>query len=162
VIAGVWVGDAFSRLSEVAWARIEPLMPQAERAVRPVADVLGGRYRPTQRATASRGNCPSTADEKWGGEHPLTLHSEYRAHQGACGKTRVLPHTRRPKRQYWRNGRHEMRGLLSTYGSRGGRRTDGGTRGAVAGIRRGGAGVCAARFAELLARVAVPLGRDGR
>ena len=53
---------------------------------------------------------PSTADGKKGvREYPLTRHCKYRAHRGACGKTRVVPHYRRPKHQHLRNGRHEMR-----------------------------------------------------
>jgi len=38
VIAGVLVGDAFSRTQRAAWARIEPLMPQAEGRSRPWRD----------------------------------------------------------------------------------------------------------------------------
>src|SRR5439155_26883963 len=41
--------------------------------------------------------CPSTAHEKGEGESPLTLHSQYRAHRGACRKTPVVPHYRRPR-----------------------------------------------------------------
>jgi hypothetical protein len=89
----------------------------------PSGSASGGCSGPTvppyARAAASRGSSPSTADEKRGKRGPTPLHSKYRAHRGACGKTRVVPHYRRPKHQHLRNGRHEMRVLLSTYGSRG-------------------------------------------
>ena len=57
-----------------------------------------------------------------------------------------------------------MRVLLSTYGSRGDVEPLVATRGAVAGARRGGAGVRAAGrgFAERLAGVGVPLVPVGR
>src|ERR1700682_960949 len=84
-----------------------------------MADVLGRRYRRTRRGATSRGSCPSTADEKKGEKSATPLKSKYRAQRGACGKARVVPHYRRPKHQHLRNGRHEMRVLLSTYGSRG-------------------------------------------
>jgi transposase len=38
VIAGVWVVTRSAELSEAAWARIEPLMPQAEGRTRPWRD----------------------------------------------------------------------------------------------------------------------------
>lgn len=49
----------------------------------------------------------------------MPLHLQCIWHRGACSKPRVVPHNRRPKRQNLRNGRHEMRVLLSTYGARG-------------------------------------------
>lgn len=49
----------------------------------------------------------------------MPLHLQCIGHRGACSKPRVVPHNRRPKRQNLRNGRHEMRVLLSTYGARG-------------------------------------------
>src|SRR5437879_1829156 len=66
------------------------------------------------RAIASRGGCPSKADEKGAGEYPLTRHSKYRAHRGACGKTQVVPQNRRT----YGGGKSEMHVLPSTHGSR--------------------------------------------
>ena len=70
-------------------------------------------------------------------------HSQYIAHRGACGKTRVVLQNLRPKPEP-----AEIRGSRSTcalwtYGSRG-TSNRGGTRGAFAGTRCGGAGVRAA------------------
>ena len=100
------MGDSFSRTQRGAWARIEPLMPQAE----------GGLVRGVILASQEVIRCGRTIN---GREitHSLPL-SQYRA-PGACGKAWVVPHNRRPKRQNLRNGSHEMRVLLSTYGSRG-------------------------------------------
>ncbi len=84
-------------------------------------------------------------------------HSQAIAHPGACGKTRVVPQNRRPKPEPAEMGSHEMRVLLSTYGSRG----DVEPMVALAvQLRALGAEVrvCAPPdFAELLARVGVPL-----
>src|SRR5271166_56240 len=61
----------------------------------------GRRFRRTRRAAASRGGCPSTADDKGkeekrkGSTYPF--HSQHIAHRGACGKTRVVPQNRWPK-----------------------------------------------------------------
>jgi hypothetical protein len=72
---------------------------------------------------AARGRFAKKLSIHWGRrkgkEVPTPLHSNYIAHGGACGKTRVVPHHRRPKHEHLRNGRHEMRVLLSTYASRG-------------------------------------------
>src|SRR6266545_1850930 len=82
--------------------------------------------------------------------------SRWRHPRPAAGP-RVVPHNRRPKRQKLRNGSHEMRVLLSTYGSRGDVEPMVGlavqSRALGAEVR-----VCAPPdFAELLAGVGVPL-----
>jgi transposase len=82
--------------------------------------------------------------------------------EGACITPRVVPHHLRPKRRNLRKGRHEMRVLLSTYGSRGDVEPMEGLA-----VQLGALGaevrVCAPRdFAELLAGVGVPLVPTGQ
>ena len=76
---------------------------------------------------------------------PTPLHSQYIAHRGACGKTRVMPQNA-GRGQNLRIRGHEVRVLLSACGSRGDVEPLAGLAvrwralGAVAGTRRGGAG----------------------
>ena len=88
------------------------------------------------------------------------MHFQVISHQGACGKTRVVPHDCRPKGQYLRKrGSPEVRVLLSTWGSRGDIEP---LAGLAVGLRELGAEVrvCAPPdddFVALLARAGVPL-----
>ena len=66
--------------------------------------------RPPQRTLRKRGVISS-------------LHFEFYAAQGACGKPPFVPHNRRPKPET-RDGSREMRGLWTTCGSRGDPATD--------------------------------------
>jgi transposase len=140
-----------AELSEVAWAPIEPLMPQAGGRSRPwrdhrqVVEAIVFRYRT---GTAMRGARPlreeivrpqRTRKGKESSHSPSTLSIErtggLAARPGSCRRIAEPTEVGRAKCVccYRRMGRA-------------GRRTDGGTRGAVAGTRRGGAGVCAARL----------------
>jgi hypothetical protein len=95
---------------------------------------------------------PQRTSKSKGKESTIPCQSQHIAHRGPCGKTRVVPQNLRPKPEpadqgfakYVCPGRHM--GLA-------GRQTAGGTRGAVVGTRRGGAGVrvCAQDCAEQLA-----------
>src|SRR5499433_2346717 len=76
-------------------------------------------YRRAPRVGATQGGCPSTADDQEKGRASTPLHFQSIAHRGTCGKTRVVPHNRRPGPKSTEWGR-EMRVLLSTYDSRGG------------------------------------------
>jgi hypothetical protein len=71
---------------------------------------------------------------------PTPLHFQYIAHRGTCGKTRVVPHNRRPRPESTDMGAAKCVCCCRRMGARG-RRAAGGTRGAVAVPRRGGAGV---------------------
>src|SRR4029450_10689691 len=63
------------------------------------------------------------------------------AARGVCGKTRVVPHTRWPKPEPMEIGEpRNACAVVDVWGARG-RRTAGGTGGAVAATRRGGAGL---------------------
>ena len=101
--------------------------------------LLGRRHRRTRRAAASRGGCPSTADEK-GKQRPHLSWSQYIAHRGACRKTRVVPQNRRT----CGGGKSENACVAFNVRVARGRPTAGGTRGAVADTRHAGAGVRAA------------------
>ena len=74
---------------------------------------------------------------------PTPCHFQSIAHPGACRKTRVMPHNRRPGPESTEWGTRNACAVVNVRFARG-RRTAGGTRGAVAGTRRGGAGVRAA------------------
>ena len=71
-----------------------PLHSSGGRIRGPLETLLGRR---TRRAAASRGGCPSTADDQGKGRvthsSPLSTYSA----PGACGKTRVVPQNRRPR-----------------------------------------------------------------
>jgi hypothetical protein len=86
---------------------------------RPRESLLGRGYRPARRATASRRACPSTAGDQGKRKVPTPLHSQSIAHCGACGKTRVVPHNRRPRPELAGKWSREVRVVLSAYGSRG-------------------------------------------
>src|SRR3712207_561665 len=47
------------------------------------------------------------------------FHFQRIAHRGACGKTRVVPHNRRPRQDLRRKRGTKLRVVLSTYGSGG-------------------------------------------
>ena len=68
------------------------------------------------------------------------LHFQPIAHPGACGKTRVVPHNRRPGPESTDMGSRNACVVADVWVARG-RRTADRTRGAGAGTRRGGAGV---------------------
>lgn len=90
--------------------------------------LLCRRRRPARRFAFTKG-CPSPADDAGKGEAPTPFHSQRIAGRGACGKTRGVPHNRRPRPEAAETGMRGACGVVDTRVARAGR----------AGIRNTGA-----------------------